>query len=401
MDPKELNTEEFLQKVAEQVTGGLTGEIEKAVALAMEEKVKNLGLDKTDRKFGVFPTEGLDEKTLGEMTKEQRVKRFLKAVVMKDWVSAQAVIKADPDAKTKGMSEGTDTAGGYLVPSEFRAEIMRVANDYGLARRIARKIPMNRDSLSLPVITNGVSVSWPGEGNAGTSSKPTFGLANLVAKTMVGLTPITNELLDDSAVDVLDTLVELFAEAIAGEEDNQAFNGTGLPFTGILNASGVTTVTMSSGNETFAELSSDDFVDLIANLNSTVRTGARFIMHDTVFAYVQKLKDDEGRPLYQMPTQAAPGNIFGYPVETSTKMPSSTAVSTPFIILGNLSRYLLLGDRQEMRMAVSDQATVTDTDGSTALNLFEQNMSAVRLTERIAINVPLSAAFAILKTAAS
>ena len=117
MDPKELNTEEFLQKVAEQVTGGLTGEIEKAVALAMEEKVKNLGLDKTDRKFGVFPTEGLDEKTLGEMTKEQRVKRFLKAVVMKDWVSAQAVIKADPDAKTKGMSEGTDTAGGYLVPS--------------------------------------------------------------------------------------------------------------------------------------------------------------------------------------------------------------------------------------------------------------------------------------------
>ena len=93
---------------------------------------------------------------------------------------------------------------------------------------------------------------------------------------------------------------------------------------------------------------------------------------------------------------ASAGTLWGYPVYLSDKMPalSETAVSTKFIIFGNL-KHLYMGVRQEMGVAISDSATI----GSD--NLFAQNMSAVRITTRHAIAVGLPKAFACLETSAS
>lgn len=95
------------------------------------------------------------------------------------------------------------------------------------------------------------------------------------------------------------------------------------------------------------------------------------------------------------PTAIA-GTLWGYPVYLSDKMPtlSATAVSTKFIIFGNL-KHLFVGVRSDMVMSISEHATV----GSD--NLFEKNMSAVRVVARHAIAVGLPSAFACLKTAAS
>ena len=403
-EQKELTQEQFLEKVAEKVSGGLTPEIEKAVALGIEEKSKELGLDKVDRRHGMFPIDGLDEDSLKEMSKEERVAKFVKAVFRNDFFSVRAINAADPDFRVKKMTEGDDTAGGYLVPSEFRAEVLRIAESYGFVRSNARRIPMGRDTLSLPKVTGSVSVSWPGEAVAGTSSQPTFGQVNLVAKTAVGISPISNELLDDAPINIYQQLTELFGEEFAGEEDNQALNGTGQPFTGILQSSGLQTVTMGSGDTTYAKLAFEDLASVPEKVKDSARGGAAWLMHRTLFGVIRGLKDSNGLPIYNPPAEGAPGTLFGYPYILSDKMPSTSDASQTgkeFLIFGNFRKYLLLGDRQEMRMAISDQASVTDTDGSTSLKLFEQNMSAVRFTERIAINVPLASAFAVVKTAAS
>jgi HK97 family phage major capsid protein len=73
---------------------------------------------------------------------------------------------------------------------------------------------------------------------------------------------------------------------------------------------------------------------------------------------------------------------------------SDTAISTVFMGFGDL-RNIYIGDRRRIAVALADQATV----GST--NTFEEDMLAMRVTERIGMAIALPQAFAVLKTASA
>lgn len=387
---------ENIKLTKDELTGLLTG----IAGSALDAKIKELGLDKVDRKFGNYPSFliGKSQEDLDKMDKKGRVAEFIKAVFRKDMGTL---------ANFKALNEGTGSAGGFIVPEEWAAEVNRIVEDFGLVPKLSRRYPMRYDTLRVPRLSASVSVSYPGEGAAGTASQPTFEEVNLLSKTLVGLTAATNELLADANVDVVDLLTELFAEAIAGEADKQGLTGTGSPFTGILSDAGVTVVTAPTGEDTFAEAANpDNMRDLIAQVKPWALQGAAFIMHRTVWSIVQKKKSSTGGDYFasaanpiltpsavQGYPSAIAGTLWGYPVYLSDKMPSVTGVSTKFVIFGNL-KHLYWGVRSDLGVSFSEHATVG------ADNLFEKNMSAVRVITRHAIAVGLPAAFAVLKTAA-
>lgn len=391
-----MKIKEFEKKVGDIVEST----IEKALdGLDIEGKAKNI-IEKTIEEKGLADIKkkifGNTEK-IAKLEGKEKTAKFIQAVAKKDTGTIEAILNE------KALVEGTDSAGGYLVPEEFRAEVVRMAEDYGIIRKLARVIPMKRDTLNLPKVTASVTVYWPGEAVAGTASQPTLGQVQLLAKTCVGLSVLSNELLEDADVDTIDLLVELFAEAIAGEEDSQGLVGSGSPFTGILNTSGVNIATMGAGDTAFSNLDADDLRDMISRLKPLALAGAGFIMHRSVWGIVQKLKENSqhiasfSNPLVTGDASKGTGvvgYIWGYPVYLSEKMPSTSAADTKFIIFGNL-KYLYFGDRKQMSLKVSEEATV----GST--NTFESNMSAVRITERIGMAVGLETAFCVLKTAAA
>lgn len=400
MDEQAKKVAELEAKIAEMISGKIGESLDKVVSEKLDAKMKELGMSVEDAKKGNVPAAflGLSPEETAKMTKGERAAKFVKACLHKDMDTLRAF---------KALSEGTDSAGGFLVPEEFRSEVYRIANDYGLARKLCTKIPMKRDVLNMPTLSSSVTVYWPGEGAAGTESNPVFGRTRLEAKTMVGLTVMSNELLEDADVDIISYIAELFAEAMAGEEDNQLFNGTGNPFTGIFNNSSVNVVTMATGQDTFAETLADDLRDLISQVKATALPGAAYFMHRTTWGSVQKIKQNSNHVVALQnpmitPASAAEinpnllpvGTIWGYPVYLSDQIVSTTAVSTKFIAFGNL-KYAWFGDRKQMTMKISDSATV----GSN--NVFAENESAVRFTERVAIAVGLPTAFAVLKTAAS
>lgn len=402
-----MDTKNFEEKISSTLEAalskGLPEAVNAAVSVALEAKMKELGMDKADAKAGNIPAHffGITQEELDGMSKHEKAAKFIKAVFTKD-IGALASLKT--------MTEGTNSAGGYLVPEEYAAEIARIAEDYGLVRKFARRISMGTDTLNLPTLTTGVTVSWPGEATAGTASDLVLGNVALSAKTAVGLTVLSNELLADANVDVVKYLAEIFAEQLAGEEDQQGLRGTGSPFTGILSNGSVNVVTMATGKDTFSELDGDDLRDLISAIKPTALQGAGFVMHRSVWGVIQKLKQNSqyvvslAVPVVGKNAEAGMGGvagtqvgtIWGYPVYLSEKMPAiaDTAVSTKYIIFGNLS-HLWFGDRQQMTLDISNSATIGAT------NSFAANVSAVRVTERVAIAVGLPTAFAVLKTAAS
>ncbi|KKK78525.1 hypothetical protein LCGC14_2842710, partial [marine sediment metagenome] len=336
---------------------------------AVKDEAKRLGMDKIDRKFAQFPSHliGKSQEELAKMEKKERAAEFIKAVFRKDMGSL---------ANLKALGEGTGSTGGFQVPEEFAAEINRIAEDVGLVRAFARHIPMNSDTMNIPRLASSVTVTFPGENVAGVESDPVWENVQLLAKTAVGLTVSSNELLADANISIVDLLAELFAEALATTEDLQGLTGTGSPFTGIFGDADVNVVTMGTGDVDFVDVDADDLRDMITQIKATVLSGSSYTMHREIWATVQKLKGSDGQFIATVsnpvlnPNNALgeggvvsglrpAGTIWGYPVWLSDQLPdiAATAVSTKFIAFGNY-RHLWFGDREDMTLGISDSATV-------------------------------------------
>jgi HK97 family phage major capsid protein len=372
-----------------------------AVTTAVKAEVEARGLENIDRKF-VSGMSGVSEKEIDAMDGKQKAALFFKSIMRND-VATLASLKA--------MTEGTGSQGGFLVPDEFEATVMRLVEDFGIIRKLSTVLPMGSDTLRVPRLATTVTVSFPGEATAATASDPVFAEAVLSAKTCIGITTMSNEFLADANVNVIDIIAQLFAEAIAGAEDTQGLVGTGSPFTGVLNNAGVTVLTPAAGNSTFTLCSTpDNFRDLIAQVKPWALQNAAFIMHRAIWSILQQKKASTGgdyfvsvaNPVVQGDNLVTGSNfglkvagyIWGFPVYLSDKMPNTTAVSTKYVIFGNLKN-ALLGDRSGIAVDISKDATVSTS------NMFERNMSAVRVIRRFAFDVGLPAAFAVLATSAT
>lgn len=126
------------------------------------------------------------------------------------------------------MQVGNNTLGGYLAPDEMEQSIIDLREQYGLARRLARRRVMGSDTKSIPKRTGGVTAYFIEEDNAGvTASDKGWGNVNLVSKTLAALTLISKNLEEDAIIDVVDDLAMEQAYAFAKKEDECWLIGDG------------------------------------------------------------------------------------------------------------------------------------------------------------------------------
>lgn len=397
---QQLTDEQMGELIAKAVTNGLGENVKAAVEETVNAKFKEMDLDSADGKFKV----NADAKSLPGLSdahasdrKGSQSAKFIKAVFKKDYAAI---------ASTKGLSEGIDSEGGFLVPEEMATELDRIAENVGLIRKLSRRIPMTRETMNMPVLGNAATVTWDGEAVSGSDTSPTFANVKLIAKKATGLAPVTNELLEDSNVEVNSMLMELFGEALATAEDTQGLIGTGSPFTGILNNPLVSVTTMGSTKTAFTDVTLANLRDMISQIKMTALPGSVWVMSPTVFGTIQKIQENnQSIVTFQNPIVpntvnggllVPAGYIWGYPVYVSEVMPavSATAISTKFIIFGNF-KYFYFGDRKSMAFDISQHATV----GS--VNAFASNQSIVRVVERVGMAVGIGGGFSVLKTAAA
>lgn len=310
------------------------------------------------------------------------------------------------------LLSNNDQTGGYLVPEEVHAGIMRIVGTVGLVARDARKFTMSTDTLDIPRYTaDELEGGYLGEDEAGTETDISFGDARLITKTWYTIFRVGNTLLADANVDVADWLLGLIAEGIANRIDKEGFVGgtfTGSGFVGLLGDSDVTTYTLPSGSTDFEDFDVDDASDVIGSVKTGALTDGAFYFHRTVWAKIRTSKDGSGNYLFnQSPASLAMykkenginpvGEILGYPVYTTDHLPanSDTATGTKFGVFGSLSMGLMYGDRGPVEIAKSDSATI---GGS---NVFAKNQTAIRGIHRHALAVGLPASVVAIKTANS
>lgn len=376
--------QEELKPVIEDIKTAVTAAVTKDVVEKLKEELPN--------RKGIFGADQGESEEKAELEGKEKAAEYIKAVFNQD------------SAQVKALSEGTAADGGYLVPEVFASEIIRLTPNYGVIRRNARNYPVSGAGFKthLPTIGN-VSVNRVGEKAAIPSSQPTTGQTSITIKKVAGLVPMSNELLKDANVDTVSILTALFAEALAKYEDEWGFLGKAAG-EGVFQHASVPVVTMASTNTTYAKVTEDNLIDMLDQIDESALPGAKWYMSFSVFNALRKLEDSTGQKLIQSPTAGQPATLWNLPIEFVRVLPKTTDGSqtgTKFLAVGDLN-YMLFADKKEYSMDISQEATIKDTDGTTPINLFEQDMSAVRVIERIDIQLAeASKAFAVLKTAAA
>lgn len=389
----------------EKVMGAMIDEKLEKMASAMAEKFAKRLTDSRGKGIDIKAGANVEDD-------EDSTRKWFAAVMAGDKAKAAELsqkawdaAKTSADKKIRGFAKALTTStvddakAGSLIPPELYAEVFRIKEtQYGLARREMFYLPFTGpgNSRTVPNLASGVSVVWTDETERKSSTQPSFSLVTQTLKKLAAIVPMSEEILEDSAVNIVGLLGELFAEATAKEEDIQFFMGTGSPWTGILNNGEVTQVEQASGS--VDQLTADDLLDMQTATPSGALDGAKYFMHRSVLAIVQKLKGSDGQYIWQRPAEGRPGTIWNYPYETSDAFPAAADVETddPYVLFGNLKKAAIFGDKQQLRVKMLDQATVSDSDGETVLNLAEQDMVALRIVQRVGYVLVLPAAVTVL-----
>jgi len=294
------------------------------------------------------------------------------------------------------MNEDTPAQGGYLVPTEYYDEIMKIDCEYGIARRDCRIIPMNRKSIDIPALLTRPTGYWIGEGVQKPESKPTFTKITLTAVKLICLIVMTDELLADATPPIMQFIIELAREVIAMNEDDALFNGNGgAGIAGTISCG--TQVVMDNNRQAYSQVHTDDLLKLVDAVVCGGRKGGKFYFNFNILTWLRLLKTTTGAYiLNDMPVGGAPKTLLGYPYETSDVMPDNATApqnNTGFIVFGNFKKTVGFGDRQTLVTTMSNEATVDGT------NLYEYDMTAMRFVERLDIECLLPTGIAVLWTA--
>ncbi|MCH7553404.1 MAG: phage major capsid protein [Chloroflexi bacterium] len=135
------------------------------------------------------------------------------------------------DAKErKALQEGTDSEGGFLVPSDaVKLPFVHDTGDPGgVTRPISSNFNTTRDAGNWPTVG---STSWTSVAEeaaiSGANSDPTFGQVAFTVRKIMGLTKVATELLEDSATSIEGIIALLYGESLGRYEDEQAIAGDG------------------------------------------------------------------------------------------------------------------------------------------------------------------------------
>ena len=240
------------------------------------------------------------------------------------------------------LSEGVDAQGGYLVPEEYDRRLIDVLTEENIMRNLGTKITTSGEH-KINIAATKPAAAWIEEGGALTFGDATFDQIIMDAHKLHVAIKVTEELLYDNAFNLENYIITQFGKALANAEEDAFLNGTGVgqPL-GLLAADGGAEIGVTTAAAD--DITYDEIVELVYSLKRPYRKNASFLCNDQTLAALRKLKDLNGRPLWQESLQAGePGRILGYPVHTSPYFPVMTA-GLPAIAFGDYN-YYNIGDR--------------------------------------------------------
>jgi HK97 family phage major capsid protein len=255
-------------------------------------------------------------------------------------------VPASP-GEQRAQAVGTGSEGGYLVPTTLFDEIAIAMKAYG---------PMLDPGVTRQITTDtGNPINWPkmddtanqayllGENTQATDEDTNLTIGQLTMnayKYASGVILVSSELLQDAAFDVAGLVRDAMGIRFGRKlnSDLTIGNGSSKP-NGLITAAGSGATAASSTAITF-----DDVMELEHSIDPAYRDdpSCRFMMHDTTLKALRKLKDGEGRYIWQpaATTAGIPATILEKPYSINQAM-ATIATGNKSMVYGAMNRYVV------------------------------------------------------------
>lgn len=301
-----------------------------------------------------------------------------------------AVARYGPEGAELAKALGTQIGdlGGYIVPTEYSAEVIELLRARAVVRRSGVvAIPMGA-SMQIPRHDVGSSTGYVGENRPIPATRPKFGQITLNSRKLAAVVPISNDLLRASnpAADqvVLDDLVN----GMAVTEDWYFLQGQGTENSprGIYYWTDPANLVPQTGT-TPAEIE-QDLKSLVNKLDSAniAMTNPVWYMAPRSRNHLYVLREaTSGDLIYpelrQTDAGAPMGRLWGWPVWPTTNIPTNLGGGTNESRIGLVdAAECRIGEEVGIEINMSDVAAYDD--GGTVRAAFSQDQSVVRAIQK-------------------
>ena len=258
------------------------------------------------------------------------------------------------------LSEGTDSAGGYSIPSSVLPQFfdkLRAKTQFIQAG--ARTLMLDGMKTRIMRTTADPTAAWRAENAAVTESAPTFDAVDFLPQSLAVLVKVSEELLQDS-VNIAQALESALIGSLSVELDRACLFGAGSsnePL-GLFGTTGVNSVSMGTNGAT--PTSYDELLDaLYENELDNANAATAAIMHPRTAKTLRKLKDSTGQPLMLPPA------LRDLPMLSTTSVPITQTQGTA----SGVCSTTIVGDFAEAILGLRQSLTIKRLDQTYAGNL--------------------------------
>lgn len=243
--------------------------------------------------------------------------------------------------EARALAAGTPSAGGYTVPEGFYATMVEAMLNFGGVRRAGVTVIPTESGSALPIPTDNDTSNKGARLSENTqvgTQDVTFGSATLNAYMYTSkLVLVSFQLLQDTAFDLNSYLGRKLGTRI-GRITNQEFT-TG---TGSSQPEGIVTgATLGVTCASAVEFTWDELTDLEHSVDPDYRQTSKFMLSDSALKFAKKIKDGEGRPLWQPAVIAGQADrLNGYEFVVNQDM-AAVATGTKPILFGAMENYFV------------------------------------------------------------
>lgn len=239
------------------------------------------------------------------------------------------------------------SAAGYgaeIIPTGFYDTVSTTLKAYARVRDIAKVIQTDTgEVLRLPKNddTSNTGVIISPETTDHTVQDLTFTEVQLAAFTYSSkVVKVSNELLNDNAVDLASFLGTQLGERIGRAQGAHFINGTGSG-----QPQGVVTGATSFSAASASAIAINDLVGMVQAIDPAylVDQGSCYwLMNQQILGALRKLQDTLGRPLITSINDASDSiSLLGYPIKIAPEMDSTIAAGKKSILFGNFNYYYI------------------------------------------------------------
>jgi HK97 family phage major capsid protein len=260
--------------------------------------------------------------------------------------------------KATGGSALVGADGGFLIQTDFRADIIKRMTEVGQLARKVQHIPIsaNADSFEVPYVDEtsratgsrwgGVQVYRVGETDAATAKKPIINKMKTELSDLRGLAYMTDRQIRDASA-MTSIYSQAFAEEFAWVLDNEIYNGAGgVQCLGVLNSPAKISVSVETGQTAATGLQYENIVKMLARLHPRSAGKAEWFINQDVIPQLMLMSFTVGTggvPVYMPPAGASAtpyGTLMGRPINVIEQ--AATVGTVGDIALIDFSEYFVI-----------------------------------------------------------